>query len=472
MFRFLQTIFGGNTKPSRRKTSTSKRFVPILEALEDRLVPSSIDLNAGQLQIEGNDDPDYGETVNVNVSTFGNSDPHDDRVDVSLVSQRGDRNQSFPMWKNAYGQWWTQNVTSIRFNGYNGHDIFFNNTALLASAHGGAGTDELYGIYGTGINNFFGEAGDDILEGGPKGDLLMGGSGHDTLYGYGGDDYLWGGNDDAPYGEPGQINDIDGGTGLNTVLRIGDTDFNLTDTKLTSGLGSDNLINIQAAYLGGGPSGNVLDASQFSGSVTLDGGAGYNYLYGGRGNDTLLGGANDDVLTGGPGNDHIYGGGGYNVLSEGGDVDFNLTNTSLTGLGMDTLSDIQKAILAGGDSVNRIDASQFSGTTILYGLGGDDVLIGGSNTDYLFGGNGNDTLYGMAGNDVLYGQNGHDTLHGGDNNDTLNGGDDGIIDDLWGDGGTDTFYRYGRRTVWGIQYDKIWDLASGETVYTTVPPIW
>jgi Ca2+-binding RTX toxin-like protein len=100
---------------------------------------------------------------------------------------------------------------------------------------------------------------------------------------------------------------INGGPGSNRIVETGNVNFTLTNTAL-SGLGTDVLASIQAATLIGGLSANLLDASQFSGPVILDGQAGNDILKGGAGNDILLGGLGRDTLYGGVGNDRLDGG--------------------------------------------------------------------------------------------------------------------------------------------------------------------
>jgi len=100
----------------------------------------------------------------------------------------------------------------------------------------------------------------------------------------------------------------------------------LSDTTLT-GNGTDTLTSIELATLTGGASGNTINASGFSGAVTLDGGAGNDTLTGGAGNDTLRGGTGNDTLIGGLGNDILIGGLGNDTLTGGGGSDsfvFNL----------------------------------------------------------------------------------------------------------------------------------------------------
>ncbi|MEL6164633.1 MAG: hypothetical protein AAFR37_13025, partial [Cyanobacteria bacterium J06628_3] len=84
------------------------------------------------------------------------------------------------------------------------------------------------------------------------------------------------------------------------------------------------------------------------------------------------------------------------------DVDFRLKSNDLytydvdsgSILDRDSLKDIERASLTGGESDNKIDAQNFEGDVNLSGKGGRDTLYGGSGNDTLSGGEGNDTLDG------------------------------------------------------------------------------
>ncbi|WP_315859265.1 MULTISPECIES: FG-GAP-like repeat-containing protein [unclassified Cyanobium] len=242
-------------------------------------------------------------------------------------------------------------------------------------------------------------------------------------------------------------------SGLDRVRARGDVDFTLTDSQLT-GQGTDSLQHIEQAALIGGASANTLDASAFTlGSVFLYGESGDDTLRGGHGNDQLEGGAGDDLLSGGAGRDrivgrgdtdftlgatqlsglgtdsfdgieeaHLIGGTGANTLEgsgftgalviyEGrggddvligratgndrvraaGDADFTLTDSQLTGLGTDSLLDIDQAQLIGYSGANRFDASAFTrGPVVINAGAGNDTLIGGAGNDTLTGGAGAD----------------------------------------------------------------------------------
>jgi Ca2+-binding RTX toxin-like protein len=314
--------------------------------------------------------------------------------------------------------------------------------------------------------------------------LLLGGFGFDSLAGGPGNDILrfWAGNDT-----------FDGGDGTDKVEATGDAGWTLTDASLT-GLGTTTLVGIERAALGGGAGNNRIDASAFSGPVTLFGFAGNDTLIGGVGNDSLNGGAGDDQLIGGGGNDTLVGGEGFDALDggsgddalSGGDNSDTLTGDAGDdaldgGLGadrlveetsghfelvdgilgeqiggsgwIDSLTSVELAELRGDGNNNTLDTSGFTGAVILIGGDGHDTLLGGTAADSLVGGlgndwlssgDGNDSLSGGAGADVLSGFLGHDSLSGetgadvlvgGAGNDALSGGADN--DALTGDDGHD-----------------------------------
>ena len=223
----------------------------------------------------------------------------------------------------------------------------------------------LTGGLGNNIIQTTGFTGNVTLDGGPGNDLLIAGPGNNSLLGGPGDDTLSSGLGN---------NTLDGGPGNNLLVASADANITLSDSLLT-GAGTDTLSNIQRASLTGGNSGNVLDASAFSGPVTLIGGPGNDTLVGGPGNDYLSGGPGDDVLTGGGGNDTIDGGTGTNRLVESGDVNFVLTDSSLTyGTASATLSGIQQASLSGGPGNNSFDLQGWTHSATVDGVAGTDTL--------------------------------------------------------------------------------------------------
>ena len=220
----------------------------------------------------------------------------------------------------------------------------------------------------------------------------------------------------------------------------------LDSVTINAGSGNDTIIGSQVNNKINGSGGDDI-LTGGTGNDTLNGGGGSDFLVGGQGNDILRGqGSGLDTLSGGPGDDVIDGGAGFDHLSESADVSFTVTDSSLSGLGDDTLIEIQLAQLFGGSSANDIDGTAFSGRLFLNGAGGNDTLKGGPGADRIFGGSGRDVIQGGDGNDVLRGQGGNqDSLVGGPGNDKLSGGiggdilEGGLGDDwLRGESGNDT----------------------------------
>jgi Ca2+-binding RTX toxin-like protein len=188
-----------------------------------------------------------------------------------------------------------------------------------ATVFAGDGDDTVRG--GSGLNQAFGEGGADLMQGGAGPDSVDGGPGNDTLLGDAGRDTLQGGNgEDRLNGGPGD-DVLDGGNDLDTLVEMSDAHFTLTDPQLFALMGgpseTDGLANFERAELTGGPSDNTIDASLFSGSVSLDGQFGNDTLIGTAFDDRLDGGSNDDVLNAGDGNDELLDGDGNDNLDGG-----------------------------------------------------------------------------------------------------------------------------------------------------------
>ncbi len=395
---------------------------------------------------------------------------------------------------------------SVTFNGGDGDDVIT----------GSAGNDRLNGDAGTDV--LVGGGGDDTLRGGSGQNVLNGGDGNDVIISHGGgiDAITGGAGDDV----------LTGSDGDDVLVETANVDLMLTDSELT-GIGTDTITGIVLAVLTGGAGDNEIDASGFSGNVTLIGSAGDDTLVGGSGKDSIVGGAGDDDLSGGAdndtlnggagadtgdggdgddvlfggsgrdslfggkgndavlgqgssfdtvsggeGDDKLNGGAGTDVVAETGDADMTLTDVELTGLGTDVLASVEIAQLTGGAGANVIDASAFTGALALLGAGGDDRLIGGVGNDFLNGGSGRDTLTSNDGNDTLIGGAGRDLMDGGNGNDFLNG--QGSGDTLIGSAGDDLLVggvgvdsllgRDGNDTLRGGDGDDILNGGAGNDV--------
>lgn len=128
---------------------------------------------------------------------------------------------------------------------------------------------------------------------------------------------------------------------------------------------------------------NVITSSLAARPMLQLGGDGNDVLVGAGGADTLNGGAGDDTLSGRLGSDSLNGGSGSNTLSESANVNFALTNTSLSGVGTDTLASLQIANLTGGTSANTFTVSGWTGIGNFVGGGGtSDAIVASKNTNF------------------------------------------------------------------------------------------
>ena len=286
-----------------------------------------------------------------------------------------------------------------------------------STVFGGAGDDTLIG--GARYDELHGQDGDDVLEGRRGVDLLFGEDGNDQLYGQQYNDWMYGGaGNDTLLGNDG--NDVlnggtgtdflNGGRGQNRLSDQIDGDVILDadgyDTgrgDIGRGIGSAGRLEII-----GGDGDERIDASGYRvGAVVLNGGGGDDTLVGSRGDDSLDGGAGNDVIRGGAGHDTLFGnlgndrlfgqggidelggglgddridgGGGVSIIREQADTDYSLSGDrsqfTLDGLGNDRwIGTYVRAVLAGGDSDNVIDASGYSEAVRVFGGAGNDILI-------------------------------------------------------------------------------------------------
>ncbi len=313
--------------------------------------------------------------------------------------------------------------------------VTLNNTLLSNTVVGGLGTDSISGIEeavlsaGTlaaqinakdfsGVVTLTGGNGNDSLTGTANADVINGGLGNDTIKAGSGNDSLSGGaGNDSINGELGDdfLSETTTGNGNVTV----------TATQIQGGtpLGTDSYASITAMMFTGGALANKIDTKLFLGNVTLLGGDGADTLISGNGNDSLQGQGGNDFLTGGAGNDILDGGSGdVDRLIETFDTNWLLTDTTLTGLGSDTLISFEQASLTGGAGGNTLDARGYTGNATLDGAAGADTIFAGTAASSLLGNAGNDLLIGNIGNDTLLGGNDTDTLFGNDGDDSLDAG--------------------------------------------------
>lgn len=152
-------------------------------------------------------------------------------------------------------------LSKVVFFGGAGNDMFANNTSIPSEAYGEAGNDMLIG--GPGADELHGGTGNDLINGngawvvstiadklygGAHDDIILGGQGDDLMYGGGGNDSLQGGSGD---------DQMFGGTGLDELQGQAGDDFlhggydNQSDL-LTGGSGNDTFIQQWRKQIGNG----------------------------------------------------------------------------------------------------------------------------------------------------------------------------------------------------------------------------
>lgn len=247
-------------------------------------------------------------------------------------------------------------------------------------------------------NRIFGNAQDNLIDGGVGADVMAGRLGNDL--------YRVDNSQDVIIEAAGE--------GLDQV--VASVSYTLSDNVENLTLIGDAIEgtgNALSNTLRANVTGSILRG--LGGDDVLIGDQGNDELNGGEGADRLDGQAGDDLMLGGQGNDsYVVEGAGDVVVEEAGQglddvtssVDYTLTAN------VENLQLVGAATAGtGNDLGNRLLANDLGNE--LSGLAGDDELIGGAGADRLLGGEGNDLLAGNNGADLLDGGAGQDLMQGG-----------------------------------------------------------
>ncbi|MEQ8655646.1 MAG: calcium-binding protein [Kiloniellales bacterium] len=215
--------------------------------------------------------------------------------------------------------------------------------------YGTTGADSVTGLLETGLERFFGAAGDDDLRGFSGIDRFYGGEGDDAMRGFSADDSI--------YDRSGGKDTLFGGDG-NDILEAGDG-----RDQMVGGSGSDILYGDESAD-------------------RLNGGSGVDTAYGGVGNDTFIIDTQSDILV------EVVGGGPQDVLRSG-LPDYTLSNDA---------------------KIERGNVIQSAGAASFTGNNEDNTVLGNTAANQFNGGSGDDVLNGFGGSDLLIGGSGQDTF--------------------------------------------------------------
>jgi len=276
--------------------------------------------------------------------------------------------------------------------------VVLTDTSLSLPASGGSitlngiGRATITGTSGNDILDASGYSGIAILHGGAGDDVLIAGSGTELLDGGPGNDrfvlrhfaspihtiFIEGGDGEDTLDFSGQI-PSHSGTPFTASVAVDLSFLNATQSVVAGELG---------LYLVGAAPGATPDVEDIIGSV---------------GGGTLTGNSLNNTFTITGGANNINGGLGTNTVVATADSNMTLTNASLViGANNNSLANIQIAKLIGGPIlVHTIDASAFTGTTVLQAGPRGDTLVGGSGVNTLIDGAGNDYLRGGLGNNTF-----------------------------------------------------------------------
>ena len=382
--------------------------------------------------------------------------------------------------------------------GGDGDDLIssgFANNGSGDTVFGGEGNDTINSIEGsTGTNSGVGDyvdggTGNDSITGTNdaldiyQGDTLIGGEGDDTIAGLSGSDSLFGGADGDLFVMADNFgNDTIGGGETATT----GSDSDVIDASAIIGTGvTVNVANESGTLRDGTDTVTFSEIEGFiltdqndtftafgTSAVTVNSGAGNDFIREGNGRNTIDAGTGSDTIVSGLGTSTITG--GEDV--DGGDIDvldFGVADDAVTitfdgaesGTYADddgdsgTFSEIELFKLTSGN--DSVDASLDTAGVVIDGGGGADTIIGGSGDDVITGGgpvsgDPGDSLSGGAGDDIILGDAGADTIDGGTGNDFIEGG---VGNDLLTGGEGDDYFTY----TPGDGLDTITDFNTGNT---------
>jgi Ca2+-binding RTX toxin-like protein len=326
----------------------------------------------------------------------------------------GSKNDTFEMLElpaAPIGLYGAQGVNTLDYRAFKtGVSVGLGTTVATVdkfSFYQGGGT----GTRGVGaIDILYGGDGNDVLGGSNNNNTLIGGLGNDTLGGGGSNDVLEGGaGNDVVDGGLGSDQFIFKGSNLgqDTIAEMVfgiDLDTDVLDfSQFDAGDNSGIKLQLETTAAQTANKGNLILALVTPGSIEAVIGTNFaDTIIGGKLAESLIGGEGNDTLTAGLGNDTVDGGNGIDLLIEAGNVNFLLTNVSLTGVGTDKLAGMEEARLTGGSGNNKLDAGLFSGPVTLTGGAGNDTLTGGEGSDLLEGNAGNDVyVFGSSAGEQL-----------------------------------------------------------------------
>ncbi|MCI0740502.1 MAG: hypothetical protein L0Y72_15755 [Gemmataceae bacterium] len=310
IWKHAQRWFSPKTRTVRNKPS---RFVPMLDALQDRIAPAvtaSFNPTAGLLTV-------FGDSLNNNITISRNAAGNILVNGGAVAILGGTPSVANTALIQVFGQGGNDTITLNQANGALPRANLFGgagNDTLI----GGAGNDMLFGQSGN--DTLLGQGGFDFLFGGSENDILTGGDADDQVFGESGDDLMiWNPGDDTDLNEGGAGNDtvqINGGNGAEVFTTTANgtrVRFDRLDPapfSIDIGTSENLVVNMNGGNDRFSTTGDLAALIK----ITVDGGAGNDTILGSNGIDLLLGGNGNDFIDGQQGNDIAFMGAGNDVF--------------------------------------------------------------------------------------------------------------------------------------------------------------
>ena len=314
---------------------------------------------------------------------------------------------------------------NVRNTLHGGFDFSFVGDNSPDTLTGGALSDNLNG--GEGNDTMSAGAGDfESLSGGLGNDVMNGGPGRDTFEDSGepdGADTMVGGQDvdSVSYDREGGVRVV-----LNGLADDGENCPGAACEKDNVGPDVENISTRDGndVIVGSGAPNGIFSGG---GDDVVDGGAGDDRVFGGDGEDSLLGGVGDDSVFGSEDPDLIRGAAGDDILFSGLLDDDPDAVFGGTGIDVADYTDAVSGVRVSldnkpNDGVTAENDNVHRDVEDVLGTRFADSLVGSKFANQLEGGAGRDRLRGLGGADGLIGDRGADFLAAGGGADTLDSG--------------------------------------------------
>ena len=360
-------------------------------------------LKAGYYKYQYKDNADFWKTFGKNIFGSGYTTKKSTAVKAALSSSET-ANITTLLGGSGNDTLINDNKNFVTISGGSNNDFLFNQSSEFVTISGGKGKDTL-----TNVNSPFvtinGDDGNDLISNWANNVEIFGGDGNNTIRNFDSKGVLITALDGKDYiDNAGDGNKIDAGDGNNTVENVGagveiqtgtgsDTINNSgTQIKMDTGAGNDSIVTEGDFVTISAGKGNDSLESQDSSNVSVDMGAGEDFLESFGNFSTINTGAGDDIINSVGDVNSINAGTGDDYLENIGNL-----NSVMGGKGDDYVLNVGEKNLIDAGADNDYIVSFGDNNTLRGGKGSDvlDVEYGNKNVVAYTSGDGNDVVFGF-----------------------------------------------------------------------------